>query len=82
MKLLLCQNGQAFLDRYESLLLPHEPLYTLILGNARANLQTTACPSCFSAPSMPKTRSPPCFSLATWPPSACYSTVSRPMQRS
>ena len=47
MKLLLCQNGQAFLDRYESLLLPHEPLYTLILGNARANLQTTACPSCF-----------------------------------
>lgn len=47
MKLCLCQNGQEFLDRYESILLPHEVVYQLIMGNAIQNRAAACAPNCF-----------------------------------
>lgn len=47
MKLNICQHGQEFLDRYQPVLLAHEVVYQLIMGNVLANRDTAAAPECF-----------------------------------
>lgn len=47
MKLVLCHNGQEFIDRFKPVLLAHEVVYQLIMGNALANAETPCAPDCF-----------------------------------
>lgn len=47
MKLVLCHNGQEFIDQFKPVLLAHEVVYQLIMGNALANADTPCQPECF-----------------------------------
>lgn len=47
MKLVLCHNGQEFVDQFKPVLLAHEVVYQLIMGNALANAETPCAPECF-----------------------------------
>ena len=44
MKLVLCHNGQEFIDRFKPVLLSHEVVYQLIMGNALANADVSSVP--------------------------------------
>lgn len=47
MKLVLCRNGQEFVDQFKPVLLAHEVVYQLIMGNALANADVPCEPECF-----------------------------------
>ena len=47
MKLVLCHNGQEFVDQFKPVLLAHEVVYQLIMGNALANADVPCEPECF-----------------------------------
>ncbi len=47
MKLVLCHNGQEFVDQFKPVLLAHEVVYQLIMGNALANAEVPCEPECF-----------------------------------
>ena len=47
MKLVLCRNGQEFVDKFKPVLLAHEVVYQLIMGNALANADVPCEPDCF-----------------------------------
>lgn len=47
MKLMICQNGQDFIDHFEPVLLAHEVVYQLVMGKALANAATPCAPECF-----------------------------------
>ena len=47
MKLLICHNGQEFIDRFKPVLLAHEVVYQLLMGKALANAETPYAPECF-----------------------------------
>ncbi len=47
MKLVLCHNGQEFVDQFKPVLLVHEVVYQLLMGNALANAETPCTPECF-----------------------------------
>lgn len=47
MKLVLCRNGQEFVDQFKPVLLAHEVVYQLIMGNALANTDVPCEPECF-----------------------------------
>ena len=47
MKLVLCHNGQEFVDQFKPVLLTHEVVYQLIMGNALANADVPCEPDCF-----------------------------------
>lgn len=47
MKLILCHNGQDFVDQFKPILLSHEVVYQLLMGNALANADTACAPECF-----------------------------------
>ena len=47
MKLVLCRNGQEFVDQFKPVLLAHEVVYQLIMGNALANADVPCEPDCF-----------------------------------
>ncbi len=47
MKLMICSNGQEFLDRFKPALLTHEVVYQLLMGKALANAETPYAPECF-----------------------------------
>ena len=40
MKLMICHNGQEFIDRFKPALLAHEVVYQLLMGKALANAET------------------------------------------
>jgi len=47
MKLVLCRNGREFVDQFKPVLLAHEVVYQLIMGNALANADVPCEPECF-----------------------------------
>ena len=47
MKLVLCHTGQDFVDQFKPVLLAHEVVYQLIMGNALANADVACSPECF-----------------------------------
>lgn len=47
MKLMICHNGQEFIDHFKPALLAHEVVYQLLMGKALANAETPYAPECF-----------------------------------
>ena len=47
MKLVLCHTGQDFVDQFKPVLLAHEVVYQLIMGNALANADIACEADCF-----------------------------------
>lgn len=47
MRLLICQNGQQFIEQFKTILVTREVVYQLIMSNAFASKEIMCCPECF-----------------------------------